>query len=274
MRNKLINRKNSSAPEKKLLLFTVAGILVVFVSLNIACIFIYDVVTQCDYFRAKSIKVSGTNHLLSKQVIKQAGLSLNQNILSINLNKAKFNVINNFWVEKALVKRKYPSTVVIKIVEHEPFAILSMDRKYIVNNKGAIFKEWEKGDPEDIPVIKGIDYRDISIGGKPGSFSYEQALGAVKAKIEYEKKFHQLKIKRIVTDREIGISVIPDGYKFSICMGFNNLPEKFDKLFYVIKYLKQSKKLDAIASININFLNRVIIKPASEKPYPYILKEV
>jgi cell division protein FtsQ len=261
-RNKLINRQKNNAPGKKVLrVFVLLGVISIFVLLNIFYIFIYDLLTQCDYFNAKTITVSGTNHLLTREVIEQANLSLNQNILSINLNKTKLNIINNPWVEQVLVKRKYPSTIVIKIIEHVPYAILVLDQKYIINNKGKIFKEWKKGDLEDVPLITGIDYRDIITDKKEGSFCYAQALDVVKFKIEYENKFNQLKIKKIVTDREIGITVIPERYKFSIYIGFNKISEKFNKLFYVIKYLKQINKLDAVVSINLNSINRVIIKP-------------
>ncbi len=274
-KNKIINKQKSNAYRKKILLiFTGISVIVIFVLLNIFYIFIYDVVTQCDYFNVKTIRVAGTNHLLRKQVIRQANLSLNQNILSVNLNKTKLYIINNPWIEEALVQRKYPSTIIIKIIEHMPFAILSMDQKYIINNKGKIFKKWEKGDPEDITVITGVDYRDIRTNRQAGSFCYIQVLDAVKYKTEYENKFHQLKIKKIAVDREIGISVIPDVYKFPICIGFKNLPEKFNKLFYVIKHLKKRNELDKIVLINFNSLNRVIIKQHQKKPCPYILKEV
>ena len=68
------------------LTFGLAGI----VLLSTVYMLVYGVATQCDYFSAKNIEITGTDKLCEEDILKQATLYPGINIFSVNLtNKRK-----------------------------------------------------------------------------------------------------------------------------------------------------------------------------------------
>ena len=70
------------------------------------------------------------------------------------------------WINDADVSRNLPNEISINIVEQRPFAILDMGRKFMINIRGEIFKEWSDSDPGHLPMISGLEYSDLSVAGK------------------------------------------------------------------------------------------------------------
>ena len=68
-------------------------------------IFSYDFTTQCDYFRADRLMVTGENRLSEKQVLQQAQIKKGRNIFSLNLSKARKRLLAHSWIVEAEVSR-------------------------------------------------------------------------------------------------------------------------------------------------------------------------
>jgi cell division protein FtsQ len=116
-----------------------------------SCLFIlvYDVITQCDYFRAQNLKIAGIQRLTVKQIVQQARVSKGVNVMAVNLSMVRKRLMAHPWIAEAEVRREIPSGLYIRIKEHVPLAIVELDRKYIINEHGQVFKEWTASDPEN-----------------------------------------------------------------------------------------------------------------------------
>ena len=64
--------------------YAIAGIAAL---LATSCLFVlvYDVITQCDYFNARSLKIDGGQHLDHKQIVAVARVKKGTNIMAANL---------------------------------------------------------------------------------------------------------------------------------------------------------------------------------------------
>ena len=129
-------------------------------------ILIHDVITQCDYFKAESLKIEGMQRLTTKQIIRQARVRKGMNVLAVNLTAVRKRLIAHPWIAAAEVRREIPSGLAIRIKEHVPLAIVNLDRKYLINEQGQIFKEWTASDPDMLPLISGMQSADFSVEGK------------------------------------------------------------------------------------------------------------
>ncbi len=73
-----------------------------------------------------------------------------------DLGQAETGAVQHPWVRSAQAGRKWPSTIVIEVVEYEPVAVAQWDGLRYVDKDGTLFLG-SRTDDLDYPVITGID---------------------------------------------------------------------------------------------------------------------
>ena len=220
----------------------------------------YDFFTQCDYFRASIIEVKGYKSLSKEEVIEQSQINIGQNILSINLSTARKRLLSHSWVSEAEVRRELPNSIYIGIKEHEPLAILDIGRKFIINAHGTVFKEWKPSDPNNLPIIKGLDFSDLNVpDGEFRSIPFEAIMNVLQLGQNPESILYNRLIKKIHVDREIGLTLYAFNPIKAIKIGYDNYPGKYDRLKSVFLYLKNKQNFSGINSIDLINLNRIVL---------------
>ncbi|MDX1709178.1 MAG: FtsQ-type POTRA domain-containing protein, partial [Desulfobacterales bacterium] len=128
-----------------------------------SCLFVlvHDVITQCDYFKAQRLKIEGGQRLSTKQIIAAAELKKGVNILAVNLAMTRKRLLAHPWIAEAEVRREIPAGLSIRVREHRPLAIVKLDRKYLINQHGQLFKQWTASDPVNLPQISGLKRSDF-----------------------------------------------------------------------------------------------------------------
>ncbi len=252
-RNKIIQR----------LIFCIKTTAVVTALLVVSFLFIfsYDFTTQCDYFRADRLVVTGENRLSEKQVLQQAQIKKGINIFSLNLSKTRKRLLAHSWIIEAEVSRELPSGINIRIQEHKPLAILDLGRKFIINTSGEIFKEMAASDPDHLPIISGLQFSDINVRGKPFSIPFKAVMNVMELGQKSESVLPYKQLKLIQVDREMGLTIYAFDRIKAIKIGYNNYPDKYAKLKNILLYLKKRRGFSHIESIDLNNLNRIVVNP-------------
>ena len=116
-------------------------------------IFIHDVITQCDYFKARSIVIEGEQRITERQIAELAHVKEKMNLFAINLTAVRKRLLSHPWIAEAMVIREIPSRLIIRIKEHVPLAVVDLGRKFLINEKGEIFKIWTVADPACGPPV-------------------------------------------------------------------------------------------------------------------------
>jgi cell division protein FtsQ len=229
--------------------------------LSLSLIFIHDLLTQCDYFRAEDIKISGGKRLSDLEVLKYAGIQRGDNILSINLSLARTRLMAHPWIEDVEIRRELPSGIDIRVKEQSALAVLDMGRKFLINHNGEIFKENEVSDPENLPRVCGLEYSDLKVSGKDRGLPLSAVLEWLL--IESNKNFilPDMKIEKIKVDREMGLTLEVSGDVRSICLGYHHYSSKKNRLRRIVRYLRNTSQLKEIQSINLINPDRVILRP-------------
>jgi cell division protein FtsQ len=242
----------------------------------------HDIITQCDYFSAKDMVVSGTQRLSPKQILKQAQIHQGMNTLAVNLAIARKKLLAHPWIAEARIKREIPSQIHITITEHQPLAIVDLGRQFLINTDGMIFKEMETSDPNKLPIITGLRYSDIIIHGlnkRPSSgkgnaakntnrqarsYPFEAVLEVLHLGQQAGCILPNRLIKRIRVDREIGLILYTSDTTREIKLGYNNFSQKYTVLKKVFFILSDGKleKFSKFDRIDLNNLNRVVINPS------------
>lgn len=239
---------------------TICGIGIITL-MSLSLIFIHDFVTQCDYFRADSITVSGATRLSEKEILTCAGIGKADNILAINLPLARKQLLAHPWVAEAEISRELPKGISIQVKEHKALAVLSMGRKFLINYQGEIFKESDSSDPGDLPVVSGLDYSDLG----PADERKSKPLSAVVEWLLMGGRIHhilpEMTVKEIKVDREIGLTLLLSNEDRWICLGYTDYNQKANRLRKIVSYLRNSSQLDEIQSIDLVNPDRVILRP-------------
>jgi len=260
--------KNSTARRRNRLIkrvvfgikITAAGTVLLFFSLLF--VFSYDFLTQCDYFKAKELMVTGTHRLTENQVLKAAQIQNGVNIFSVNLSKVRKRLIAHSWIQDAEVSRELPSGISVRIKEQKPLAILDLGRKFIINTQGEVFKEVDGSDLCNLPVISGLEFSDINVKDESRSVPFNAVMTFLALGQKSESVLPYGSIKRIHVDREMGLSIYALDHIREIKLGYSDYPVKFEMLKDVLPYLKKHGELSRLESIDLNDLDRIVVNPA------------
>ncbi len=232
--------------------------------MSITFIFGHDLLTQCDYFKAEQVRVRGASRLPEAEILKTAEIGPGVNILSINLSTARKRLLSHPWIAQADVYRELPRSITIVIEEQQPIAVLDLGKPFLINHRGNIFKEAAPSESGNMPVICGINYPDWKTdeNNQPRVFSsLMEVLCLGRSSIGV---LPNAMIKKILVDREIGLTLKIDGPVKTVCLGFDKYPVKYERLSRILAYQNQNDALPAIGNLDLRNPDRVVARPASE----------
>jgi len=240
------------------LLKIVSGLSLVAV-MSFAFIFGYDLFTQSGYFKTVYLNVQGCKTLDEKAVITQAKLSPGLNIFSVNLSTTRKRLLAHPWISEAEVSREIPSGICIRIKEHEPLAIIDINRKFLLNTQGELFKEWEVSDPVNLPVVDGLAFSDLNVGARPYSQPFTAVMTVLKLGQTKGSVLTNKEIRKIEVDKDIGLTVYANNNFGALKLGYDDYPSKYKRLQEVLFYLKKNQKIPILNSIDLNNPNRIVV---------------
>jgi cell division protein FtsQ len=259
-KNRYKKRPKSGAPGagvKRLLALTAFGLGVT--AFSALLVLVYGLLTQNAYYRAKHLPVSGNERLSPEAVLGLAGLAPGVQILGLNLGQVHGRLLAHPWIAEARVAREIPDTLRVTVREHHPLAVMDMrlGRRYLLNSEGRLFKSWDATDPQDLPVVTGLAYRDLPMGGRSGSDPFR----AVMALLTGTGAWERLSLARIEADPEIGLTLVVAGSEQRIQMGYGHYPEKLNRLTALQRRLKAGNYMHDFASIDVSDLERIVVAP-------------
>jgi cell division protein FtsQ len=244
-------------------------------------VFVYDVLTQSDHFRARQIHIEGGQRVATRTLGEIAGVQPNINLLKVNLSAVRRRLLAHPWIAEAAVRWDIPSQLHIRVREHEPLATVAMGSKFLLNTEGAIFKEWEESDPPDLPVIHGLHVSDLRLADRSGTAAplawawgqwstpaagpsrpMASVLELLSLATATECALPLGQIRKIQVDRELGLTVLADGEAQTIRLGYDAYDAKLRLLADLMSFIKTQPGLTGFERIDLTDTNRVIVNPA------------
>ena len=280
-----IKRRFAFLRRLAVVLYIVIGVTALLVA---SCLFVlvHDVITQCDYFRAKSLQIEGGQRLNHKQILAVSQVQNGVNTLAVNLTMVRKRLLAHPWIAEAEVRREIPSGIHIRIQEHKPLAIVELDRKYLLSKKGRLFKKWTAADPANLPLVSGLTLSDIKgtanalqINTQPASAPsrhlksegsvrrpFEAVMQVLRMSEQVRGILSNRQIKQILVDREMGITLKVFKQMKTVVLGYHNYPLKFRMFENVRTYRRQRRSLPDFDRIDLNNVNRIVVSPVIQIP--------
>tara|TARA_Y100000590_G_C15453552_1_gene913657 strand:- start:113 stop:898 length:786 start_codon:yes stop_codon:yes gene_type:complete len=111
-----------------------------------------------NFFEIKKVYLNGrskSNIVLIKNVVNSS-LEKNANILQYNIVNVKNSLEQLNWINKVYVRKVFPSQIVVKIEEHEEFAIFKKNEKnYLLSKEGKFIYEIKDPSAYELMVLEG-----------------------------------------------------------------------------------------------------------------------
>lgn len=276
IRSKAENRAGRPVRVRLAAVLYAMGSTAVILATGLACIFIYDWVTQSSYFRADTVEITGCERLDENAVREITGIREGVNVLSVNLSTARKRLVAEPWVADAGIRRDLPSRMVIRVREHEPAAIIDfganiggdhgggVSRRFLLNESGDVFKACEDPEPSGMPVITGINYREWTADSGRG----KRVSGAVLSVLDLcgrpAAALPKEAVEKIIVDKDIGLTLHVREPEKQITLGFGDYETKFGRLESVLARMEQAAPENDFSLVDLRNPNRIVAKPACE----------
>lgn len=249
-------------------LFKVLAAGAAIVAMSLVFIFGHDWLTQCNYFRAQTVKISGIERLDREQVLEAAEISKGTNIISINLRTARKRLLTLAWVAEAEIRREFPDSFMIRIREHKPVAVIELGKHFLVNAEGEIFKETDKKKFSELPVISGVEYQYWKADNSGNIPVFESVMFVVNRGEKQDTVLPTGKIRQIQVDRELGLTVETEEFPAQLIhLGYGGYESKYRRLSKIFSYLERRGASFELEEIDLRYPDRIVAKPAGDETH-------
>ena len=105
-------------------------------------------------FPVKKVQIfAAGEHLASDLLSETISKYLRDGFFYLKINQLKQDLLNDPWIYAVAIKRKWPDTLVVSLVEQQAF--LKWGEAALVNPKGEVFVPAFNTIPEQLPVVFG-----------------------------------------------------------------------------------------------------------------------
>ena len=87
------------------------------------------------FFIIKTVNVSGSKNTDLEKLKKQFSFLVNTSILSVDHKKMNEVILQNEWIHFVNINKKFPSTINVVVVEHEPFVFWKKGNNNLIITK-------------------------------------------------------------------------------------------------------------------------------------------
>lgn len=254
LRKKRSNKKKVSKEEKIILTLRKAILPLSVIIAAFLLLHLYKTVSELKVLGVREIEIKGNNHLSEETLMGITSLR-RDNILRIGIEELRSKFMKSPWIKEAVIRREFPGTIRINLVERIPEAIVDYgDSFYLVDGEGVIIERVRERGGHLLPVITGVDLSESRLGER----SYSKGLSEGLALLRFLKdKGHGIEDVELVANKPDELTLNLAGRQLKV--GSGNYQEKFNRLNEIDRELKRRGVL--ASSIDLRFTGKVIVIP-------------
>ena len=230
-------------------------------------------------FSLDKIVVMGNETVSQAEVVTISGLERGQNIWASNLEETKRRLLLDRRLDRVVLNRKLPNTMVIRVKEHRPIAFVQLDRLYGISMRAELIPLTPDKGLVDLPVITvSASTFNMALGANIGQEStFESLRGSVLVSPEIDRALYLIRVLRAlsprlydelselhVSQKEDVIAYMVDG-GLAIRFGTGHYPRKIEMLKQTVSRLEADEIRTQL--IDLRFKDQVIVRPTVSSRY-------
>lgn len=119
---------------------------------------------KSDYFLIKNIEVEGNTYYTKNEIISLADAKTGNNIIfDAEIKQMEENLEKNPFFKIIEIKRKLPSTIVIRVEERQQMAAIQFGDKYIVMDDEGVILRMTEVEPK-VTLLTGLTISKMDVG--------------------------------------------------------------------------------------------------------------
>jgi len=210
--------------------------------------------TSSSYFRLRNIVVTGVSDDLREELIKISGLKERESLFSIDPATIKRNIEGHPWIRSVSLKKEFPHTLHIKAENEEAVALVLLERMHLMDKGGVIFKEVERDDSVDFPVVTGL-----STGDKKNGAYLKEVASLLDALYLVDTPLSVKGLSEIHVEEDGALTVYFNRLPFKVFFGRDDFIRKIDSLRHIIKHVQVTHRLYQVRSIDLDYADRAVV---------------
>lgn len=229
-------------------------VLLALVIISFTFVSLYEYLLKSPLLRLEEVIVEGVDEELKGGLMKIADLNSDLSLLAIDIHELKKKMESHPWIRSVNLEKRFPHTLVVQAKKEEPWAVVTLDKLYYMNQWGTLFKEADPKGHLDYPVITGVARH-----GEGNEKDLQTAVRVLKI-LESEKEPWSLK--------DVGeVHVRKDG---DVYLYFSSLPaviqsnsfgleKRMKDLKKVVAHLNDTGRTQLVKSINLNYRDGAVV---------------
>ena len=211
-------------------------------------------VAASDLFELRQVDIHGNKHFSDAELMALMRVTGKENLLMLSTERLYDRLHSSPWIRRVSMRKELPHTLVVRVIESEPQALIKSRGGYVMVDDEGIELERIHGRQERfLPIIEAHDTR--------GTREFHEALRLAKVINDagIAKRAQSVDIVGLDGDTK-DLAVRIDGMEIKV--GEGSYEQKLARLFDLIDEIKRRPiKIDYI---DLRFANRVIVKPVAE----------
>ena len=120
-------------------------------------------------FHVAKFRVLGNKRVSEEAIIAASGVKPDSSLMTLEPQIVARQLEQMPWIRRASVQQVLPDTLVLRVQEYEPFALLLGRQLTVVDKSGYVFKVAEPGEADDLPILTGLPSDLIRAGETVGA---------------------------------------------------------------------------------------------------------
>jgi cell division septal protein FtsQ len=208
------------------------------------------------FFKIQKITVEGNKRVGEGEIITYSGLKIGQNLYAVDLDKTLERVKAHPWVKEVTISRRPPHGILIRIVEREPIAMMTLGGRLYAIGRDTVLMPLASSIPE-LPLFTGVRPDSFRVGRPLRSERLTALLNFVENVREIDKTFmRQISDLRPAGWGSVAVNLMASGLE--VRMTTNHLEEQIDRLK---KLLDRSEFYgeDKLSYVDLRFTDQVVV---------------
>lgn len=207
-----------------------------------------------ELFLLKNLAVEGNRMLNKSEILSLVTLDTSITLLDYDIKKVADEVQRHPLIAKAWVRRKLPSTLVIKVEERHPLAILNDSELMAIDEHGKSMAISRTEMLFDVPIISNLRGQEN-----------QDALGRVLSFLSATKSKHfnlYCEISEISYSHNFGIYFYLNDRAIPVIWGTADAGKKSNDFMDVLAVVKNRGELSKVKYFDARFKNQIILREA------------
>ncbi|MBI4530388.1 MAG: FtsQ-type POTRA domain-containing protein, partial [Candidatus Latescibacteria bacterium] len=215
-----------------------------------------DWLARSPFFVIQKIGVEGNKRLSKEEIIISSGVKVGQGLYALDPAKATERLKTHPWIKEVTVSRRPPHGVLIRVVEREPTAMITLGGRLYAIDRDTVLMPMTSSIPE-LPLFTGVRPDSFRVGRPLRSERLTTLLTFVAKAEEVDETFiRQISDLRPAGWGSVAANLMASGLE--VRMRTDDLEEQID---WLKKLLNRSEfhGEDRLAYVDLRFAGQVVV---------------